>query len=281
MRDSKDRESKWLINHHGDSMVRLAGVHGFTEWRPRAAEVVQPKQIPDGLLELVFPGKSPVPFLIEVEAYPDPRHQEQMLRDAIIVRLDRGVWPDAITLILRPHGKVGLTGEVQEQSNCGTCQFAMAWRVVELWKLKAEELLAQGDVGLVPLVPLTHYNGTKEELIQKCREKIDAQARPEEHDILLVVTQIFAKFAWNDPSVLALLGGKTMLAESPLILELLAEDRQKMILKVLRTRFREVPAQTVLALQQVVDLDKLEELLVSAGMCSDVASFHAQLNGTA
>jgi len=43
-----DRSSKWLIQHHGDSMLRLAGVKNIQAWRPAQAEVVQPRRLPDG-----------------------------------------------------------------------------------------------------------------------------------------------------------------------------------------------------------------------------------------
>ena len=37
-----DRSSKWLIQHHGDSMLRLAKIGNIQAWRPTQAEVVQP-----------------------------------------------------------------------------------------------------------------------------------------------------------------------------------------------------------------------------------------------
>ena len=47
-----DKSSKWLIQHHGDSILRLAGIEKIAAWRPAQAEVVQPSQLPDGLLEV-------------------------------------------------------------------------------------------------------------------------------------------------------------------------------------------------------------------------------------
>ena len=43
-----DRTSKWLIQHHGDSILRLAGIEDLVSWRPLQAELVQPRQLPDG-----------------------------------------------------------------------------------------------------------------------------------------------------------------------------------------------------------------------------------------
>jgi hypothetical protein len=46
-----DKSSKWLIQHHGDSILRLGGVRGIVSWRALQAELVQPRRLPDGLIE--------------------------------------------------------------------------------------------------------------------------------------------------------------------------------------------------------------------------------------
>ena len=62
-----DKSSKWLIQHHGDSMLRLARIERIAAWRPAQAEVAQPRQLPDGLLEVRLEGESRDDlFLIEV-----------------------------------------------------------------------------------------------------------------------------------------------------------------------------------------------------------------------
>jgi hypothetical protein len=43
-----DRSSKWLLEHHGDSLLRLGGLTGVTSCRAVQTEVVQPRQLPDG-----------------------------------------------------------------------------------------------------------------------------------------------------------------------------------------------------------------------------------------
>jgi hypothetical protein len=47
-----DRSSKWLVQHHGDSMLRLAKIGNIESWRPAQAGVVVPWLLPDGLLEV-------------------------------------------------------------------------------------------------------------------------------------------------------------------------------------------------------------------------------------
>ncbi len=51
-RQPYDKSSKWLIQHHGDSMLWLAEVKNIRAWRPAQAKLVQPRRLPDGLLEV-------------------------------------------------------------------------------------------------------------------------------------------------------------------------------------------------------------------------------------
>jgi hypothetical protein len=41
-----DKSSKWLIQHHGDAILRLAGVTNVAAWRALQAELVQPRCLP-------------------------------------------------------------------------------------------------------------------------------------------------------------------------------------------------------------------------------------------
>lgn len=57
MRQDKDRTAKWLLAHHGDAVLRLAGFTDFTSCRAVAAELVAPRRLPDGLLEVTVTGR--------------------------------------------------------------------------------------------------------------------------------------------------------------------------------------------------------------------------------
>src|ERR1043166_6403472 len=155
-----DKSSKWLLQHHGDSILRLGGINEIVAWRPLPAEVVQPRQLPDGLLEMQLAGAAePDLAVIEVATYPDERIHEQLLRDLILVYADRRVLPEVLILILHPNGNLRVAGSHQLQSRRGWAQLRAGWRVVELWTVPAEQLLAAQDPGLVPWVPLTSFAG--------------------------------------------------------------------------------------------------------------------------
>src|SRR5213594_3507776 len=158
--DQYDRSSKWLIQHHGNALLWLGGVRNVVSWRPLQAEIVQPRQLPDGLLEVQLADRSDQAlFVLELATYPEERLLEQVLRDMALVYLERSTLPEVLTLILRPKGKLRVTGSHHVQSLVGLSGWQIRWRVVELWGLPAEQLLAANDVGLIPWVPLAHFTG--------------------------------------------------------------------------------------------------------------------------
>src|SRR5205085_9734980 len=132
-------------------------------------------------------------------------------------------------------------------------------RVVELWSLAATDLLAANDVGLVPWLPLTQFDGAPEDLLRHCRERIDRDAPQELQANLLAVTQVMAKLRYNDRGLLSILGGRKVMLESPLIQEIVAEVRaetevrtqQKAIATVLEARFGRLPRKLTAAVNRV------------------------------
>ena len=97
--DVYDRGAKWLIGHQAGAMLTIGGARGFTSWRAIQAEVIAPKKLPDGLLEVFYPGQGePELYLVEISTYPERRAEEQALADAMLVYLDRGRLPEVLTL---------------------------------------------------------------------------------------------------------------------------------------------------------------------------------------
>jgi hypothetical protein len=128
-----DRSSKWLIQHHGDSILRLAQIHDIDDWRPAQAEVVQPRQLPDGLVEARLHGETEYDnFLLEVSTYPERRTKEQLTRDAMLIYLDRGALPEVIVLVLARKGRQRVSSRRRLRSRRGLTSVSIKWRVVEL-----------------------------------------------------------------------------------------------------------------------------------------------------
>ena len=196
MTQDKDRSAKWLLTHYGDALLRLAGITGFSSWKHRPAEVVAPRRILDGLFELRYPGEDePTYVLVEIEAYPNRDADRQILDDIAVVLLEYRQVPEVVCLILKPRGQMAQAGRLQRESRSGQVQLAARWPVVQLWQIDAEEIFASGELGLVPLVPLTRMTRDPNEVYADCLMRLQAVPDDPLRSALLAVTKILADFA--------------------------------------------------------------------------------------
>ncbi len=276
-----DPSSKWLLEEHGAAILYLAGATAVRSCKAVKAEVVQPRKLPDGLLEVrLAERKEAVLVLVEVATDPEPRVAGQLADDVRLVRQTRKMLPEAIVLVLRPKGNHRVPASVETTSELGWTTETLSWKVIELWTLSAEELLLAPDVGIVPWVPLAQYDGPPEVLLQRCRDRIDNEGGQQQAN-LLAVTQVFAKVKFDRPAWLDILGGSKIMVESPLIQEIVAESerkgRIKAVISVLEARFGVVPPFVTAGLQQIKDEKKLERLTRQAGICKDLAAFEKAL----
>jgi hypothetical protein len=174
-----DPSSKWMLERYGSSFLYLGGARSVVSCRTIAAEVVQPRKLPDGLLEARFADSAKARLvLMEVATYPDKRVVEQVRDDIRLVRQARGVLPEALVLCLAQRGRYRVPRQAEERSPLGWTSETLSWNVVELWTPSAEELLAAPSVGAVPWAPLARYDGPPEVLLRRCRDRIDRKAAP-------------------------------------------------------------------------------------------------------
>jgi hypothetical protein len=281
-----DRSSKWLIQHHGDSLLTLAGFGPIVSWKALQAELVQPGQLPDGLIEALLSGENASRLIVfEIATYPESRALRQLIRDALLVYLDRDVLPDVIAVVLCPKGQVRIDPEVLVESATGRSALQLKWTVVELWNVPAESLLATNDPGLMPWVPLCQTAKAPEDILRECREIIDREAPSGERETLLVVTQVLTSLRYNDPDLLQILGGRDAMIESPLLNELRqefsaegraegrAEARGTSIIEVLAHRFGPGEPQVEQAIQAVRSEERLDDLFHYALRCDSLDDF--------
>jgi len=273
-----DKSSKWLIQHHGDSILRLAGVRDIASWKPLQAEVVQSRRLPDGLIEVRCNGEAePDLFVLEIATYPEARVVEQVVSNTALVYLDRQIVPDVLVLFLHPRGNAPAIGATTLRSRHGWTTWPLSWRIVELWKVPAADLLAAGDVGLIPWVPLTHFDRPAESIVRECRERIDQDAPPNERENMLAVTQLLAGLRYNDPKLFQILGGRKAMIESPLLDELKAEWTQDTLINFLVARFGSKAKSLESELKAITDESRLQELVKNAATCRTLSSFRKQL----
>ncbi len=272
----KDKSAKWLIEHHGDAILRLGGVTDLVRWQAAAAELVLPTKLPDGLLFAWRAGRDhPELFVVEIATYPELRAAEQALRDLLLVYLVRGEVANILVLVLRPKSQLRVPDHAHRPGSDGVTALGGWWRVVELWTLPAEPVLATADPGMMPWVPLMHADEPPEIVLQRCREVIDRHAPAEEHESLITVTQVFTRLRYKDPNLLSILGGKTVMIESPLIREIVAESSHKHILKFLVTRFGPVPPELAAEVRSILDETVLDAVVELAASSPDLEHFGA------
>ena len=202
-------------------------MRGIVSWKSIQADFVQPRRIPDGFVEVQRLGQAkPDLYILEVATYPEARVAHQVLADAAMVYLDRHVLPEVVVLFLRREGNAEALDALDLSSPQGLTNLKFSWRIAKLWEVPAQELLAAGDIGLIPWVPLTKFKGTPESIIRQCRARIDQVTSPDEHVNLLAVTQFLARMRYNDTKLFQILGGRKAMIESPLFQELKAEWTQ-------------------------------------------------------
>jgi hypothetical protein len=116
----KDKSAKWLIEHHGDAILRLGGVTDLVRWKAAPAELVLPTKLPDGLIFAWRAGRDhSEPFVVEIATYPELRAAEQALRDLLLVYLVRGEVPNALVLVLRPKGQLRVPDQAHRPGSDG------------------------------------------------------------------------------------------------------------------------------------------------------------------
>jgi len=278
-----DKSSKWLIQHHGDSILRLAGVRDIVAWRPLQAELIQSRRLPDGFIEVLHRGEDgPDHYVLEIATHPEARVAGQVFDDLALVQLERHVLPEVVVLFLQEKGNIEAAGSAHLRSRRACTELNATWTVVKLWEVPAEHLLAAGDVGLIPWVPLSRFDGPPEPIVRQCRARIDRDAPLNEHENLLAVTQFLGRLRYNGPQLFQILGGRRAMIESPLVDELKAEwTRKTMVRNVidfLVARFGPKAEALETELKAIGDEARLKELVKHAATCRTLSSFRKQLS---
>ncbi|WP_165226615.1 hypothetical protein [Aquisphaera insulae] len=287
-----DKSSKWLIQHYAGSILRLFGMGDVARWRALQAELVQPRRYPDGLVEAWLTGiEHPDLYILELATYPEPRIQDQAVRDACLVYLDRDVVPEVLVLVLSPRGARRAASEATLRSRRGTTSLKVRWRTVELWTIPAEPLLESGDVGLIPWIPLCRLDGPPAPIFRRCRERIDRETSGGLRENLLAVSQVLASLRYDDEGLFQLLGGREAMIDSPILRKLKAEWSEeaarkashdvavRMILSALVARFGPRARSIRPELTKIDDGNRLDQLHRLAVACADLEDFRGHVRG--
>jgi hypothetical protein len=278
-----DKSSKYLIQHHGDSILRLAGIRDIESWKPLQAELVQHRRLPDGLIEVRHRDQDVAdPYIIEIATFPEPRVADQVFDDIALFRLGSRILPEVVVLFLSPRGRRRCADSMVGRSRRGGTVCRVSWRIIKLWEVPADELLAGRDIGLVPWVPLARFAAPPERMIRRCRARIEEDAKPNEKENLLAVTQFLARLRYNDETLFQILGGRKAMIESPLLQELkeewTREGEIRALLTFLTGRFGAKAESLEIELKSIDDEAHLRELVKHAAKCRNLAAFRKMLS---
>jgi hypothetical protein len=277
-RERYDISSKWLLRNQGRGVLLVGGLKGVRRYQAMPGEIAQPRKYPDGLLQVFLAGeKKPHHVLIEIATYPEKRALKQALDDLTLAYAALGHLPELLMLVLRPRGQFRISGRHGVRSRLGLAGLEVEWRLIELWTLPAEQFLAEGDVGVVPWVPLMQFDGPPEALLERCAAKIEGKAHPKDRADLLAVSQVITGLRFADPELLRLLGGQKAMIESPLLQKMKAETIQELILDALKDRFGTVPRDVTKLLREIIDEKRLRQLNRVANKCANMEAFREAL----
>jgi hypothetical protein len=273
-----DISSKWLVQNQGKGTLLVGGLEGVSRTEPMPGEVIQNRRYPDGLLQ-AFLGTDPKPrhVLIEIATYPERRALTQAIDDLALAYSALGHLPELLLFVLRPKGKFRIDGKHTVQSELGTARLTADWHTIELWTLRAERFLGEADVGILPWVPLMHWDGAPESLLERCAARIEKEARPKDRIDLLVVSQVLAGLKFPSLDLFSFFGGHNAMIESPLIQKFVAEHDHGLILAILEARFETVPRDVTKSLRAETKEKKLKKLVVLAAKCRNMEAFQEAL----
>ena len=255
-------------------------------WRALQPEAVQPRQSPDGLLEVRRRGAATASlFIIEITSAADNRVAGQVLDDLMLIYQDRRVLPEIVSLVLQPKGQVQVSDHVEVRSQHGFTMIRASWRLVELWRLSAAEALQLGEPGLMPWVPLMTIEGPPEPVLEQCRRVIDEKTTGEDNVALRTVSQFLGRMRYSKQLLWTIFGGSNAMIESPFIQDLIeelgpgieAKATRRSILAFLEARFATVLPEIPPLLDKVTDEARLGELTRFAALCPDLESFRRRL----
>ncbi len=283
MRNRYDASSKWLIETFAAELLRLAGVGPIANVKPLPGELVQSRQLPDGLVEVTFPNRTePVLHLIEVNTYSYAATANALLDDVLLTYLSRRVVPEVLAITLHDRGNVRVGSDIRVNSPSGHTRLEAGWRVVNLWELNASAFLPLTDPGMAPWLTLMKMDGPPEPVLQQCKDVIDQKTTGGQHENLLGVAQILAGLRFDDEKMLErIFKPEGKMIESP-VLEKWFRQReiaalQGVILKKLEARFGPTPADVSAAVRVVAEQPLLESLLDAVYASTTLDAFRQAL----
>lgn len=188
-----DDNVKKLIDANPQDFVTLAlGGGHFEKVLPHKLQSVH--IFADALLKITLEGK-PSLLHIEFQSSNDSRMQERLLEYNILASREHDYLPVCSCVIfLRKGGTIPKSPFIRKLPT-GEEMVRFHYRSIELWRIPSQELLRNGLVGLLPLVPLTQ-GGTRHEAVEEMISELVSVRKTE----LLLIAWTIASLAFENES---------------------------------------------------------------------------------
>ena len=278
---SSDITSKRLIAINPDEWVRWAsGVADASGCELLSGEFQFIRRYTDTLVVVKHSSVGEFLALFEIQTHYTPQMPNRMRSYAALASevYKLPVFPVLINIM--PYGKPIPTRFESEFLGLTARQ---DYRVINLWEIEAEDILAQDLWSLIPFLPT--MKGASEELIEKAKARVvlDTEMQLTKiADELEFALALFTEAFFGKETTLRIFGGKMLeiIAQTSMYQEILGrglrqgreEEIRKVLSKLLTKRFGEIDAQTEesvneLSVEQaenlaeaIFDLEKPEDL---------------------
>jgi len=291
-----DTGSKWLIGQSPEAWVRWVLQDPTVQVEAQLSTEFQSlTRLSDSLLRVSRAGET---FLVltEVQLRPDPRMPRRLRAYTALAeeKYDLLVYP--IVFHLLPPGREQETAKVYHSELLGLIAH-QDFVVIKAWELEAGEIVQQGNLALLPFIPL--MRGADEAVIRRGAERLRAAPEGEQLETLL---GLFASFVLDIETIQQLVRwDMNVLRESPWYQEILAEGltqgraeglaqglkqgleqgRREAILHLLRARFylpAEVETELSERLAHIESGAVLQTLIITAAQAESLAAFTERLD---
>lgn len=167
---------------------------------------------------------------LEFQGHYDTRQDERVQWYHVALRYELGVpVRSAVFLLRRSADGPAIRGEVVEED--GEHRLVFRYRLVRLWQIPVEEILA-GGIGTLPLALLANLAGTEPaDVVQRTEERIAQEAPPQRARELWTATYILMGLRYQKEVTDLLLRGILQMKESVTYQAILQEGLEEGIAK--------------------------------------------------
>jgi len=189
----------------------------------------------DAMQEVIIEGER-VLFHLEFQSTPDPDMEQRLLEYSVLAYRHHECPVCSVVVYLKKGGKVAVPPLVRTLPT-GEEVLRFHFRVILLWDIPYENMMAEGLLGILPLVPLAQ-GGAKREVIEEIIARLMPQGKPARKE-LLALTRLFASLAFESKEDQEWLGRKfdmlkDILRDTPAYKQILEEGLEEGLEKGLR-----------------------------------------------